>query len=74
MATNNGIIHLVDNLCVTCSAEDLDKYLTGVQRKHEHRSQIEERRIRDDAAIEDAKRRQEEKLRQEKMKAEAEVC
>ncbi|KAL8106390.1 mRNA export factor GLE1 [Apium graveolens] len=54
-------------------AEDLDKYLTGVQRRHEHRSQIEERRIRDDAALEEAKRRQEEKHRQEKIKAEAEV-
>ncbi|KAK1381537.1 mRNA export factor GLE1 [Heracleum sosnowskyi] len=54
-------------------AEDLDKYLTGVQRRHEHRSQIEERRIRDDAAVEEAKRRQEEKHRQEKIKAEAEM-
>lgn len=58
---------------VSFSAEDLDKYLTGVQRRHEHRSQIEERRIRDDAALEEAKRRQEEKHRQEKIKAEAEV-
>ncbi|KAL1807297.1 hypothetical protein ACET3Z_030365 [Daucus carota] len=54
-------------------AEDLDKYLTDVQRRHEQRSQIEERRIRDDAAVEEAKRRQEEKHRQEKIKAEAEM-
>lgn len=40
------------------------------------KSQIEERRIRNDAAHEEAKRKalHEEKLRQEKAKAEAEVC
>uniref|UniRef100_A0A5B6YNB3 mRNA export factor GLE1 n=1 Tax=Davidia involucrata TaxID=16924 RepID=A0A5B6YNB3_DAVIN len=56
-------------------AEALDNHLTAVQRDHEHRSQIEERRIRDDAAFEEAKRKEkalhEEKLRQEKIKAEA---
>ncbi|PSS26912.1 hypothetical protein CEY00_Acc08209, partial [Actinidia chinensis var. chinensis] len=58
-------------------AEALDNHLTAVQRNHEHKSQIEERRIRDDAAFEEAKRRekalQEEKLRQEKLRAEAEA-
>ncbi|KAG5522001.1 hypothetical protein RHGRI_034274 [Rhododendron griersonianum] len=57
-------------------AEALDNHLTAIQRDHEHKSQIEERRIRDDAAIEEAKRRekalQEEKLRQEKARLEAE--
>lgn len=52
--------------------------MIAVQRDHEHRSQIEERKIRDDAAYEEAKRKEksllEEKLRQEKAKAEAEVC
>ncbi|KAG5567903.1 hypothetical protein H5410_065081, partial [Solanum commersonii] len=55
-------------------AEALDDHLTTVQRDHEHRSQIEERRIRDDAAREEAKRKekvlQEEKARQERIKAE----
>ncbi|KAL6983797.1 hypothetical protein U1Q18_017172 [Sarracenia purpurea var. burkii] len=58
-------------------AEALDNHLTAIQRDHEHKSQLEERRIRDDAAIEEAKRReralQEEKLRQEKVRAEAEA-
>ncbi|KAK9001631.1 hypothetical protein V6N11_083411 [Hibiscus sabdariffa] len=58
-------------------AEGLDNHLTAVQRDHELKSQIEERRIRNDAAHEEAKRRekalQEERLRQEKAKAEAEV-
>ncbi|XP_010248703.1 PREDICTED: protein GLE1 [Nelumbo nucifera] len=58
-------------------AEALDNHLIAVQRDHEHRSQIEERRIRNDAAFEEAKRKekalQEEKLRQEKAKAEAEA-
>ncbi|XP_021905609.1 protein GLE1 isoform X3 [Carica papaya] len=58
-------------------AEALDNHLTAVQRDHELKSQIEERRIRSDAAYEEAKRRekalQEEKLRQEKVKAEAEA-
>jgi len=61
-----------------CSAEALDDHLTAVQRDHEHRSQIEERRIRDDAAREEAKRKekalQEEKARQEMIRAEAKVC
>lgn len=53
--------------------------MTAIQRDHELKSQIEERKIRSDAAIiEGAKRKekalQEEKLRQEKAKAEAEVC
>ncbi|KAI7742627.1 hypothetical protein M8C21_029585 [Ambrosia artemisiifolia] len=55
-------------------AEELDNHLTEVQRHHEYKSQIEEKKIRDDAAIEEAKRKQkafqEEKIRQEKIKAE----
>ncbi|GFQ00684.1 protein gle1 [Phtheirospermum japonicum] len=58
-------------------AEALDNHLTAVQRDHEHMSQLEERKIRDDAAREEAKRKekalQEEKLRQERNKAEEEV-
>ncbi|KAK9277680.1 hypothetical protein L1049_007227 [Liquidambar formosana] len=58
-------------------AEALDNHLTAVQRDLELRSQIEERRIRSDAAIEEVKRKekalQEEKLLQEKAKAEAEA-
>ncbi|XP_024023883.1 protein GLE1 [Morus notabilis] len=59
-------------------AEALDNHLTAIQRDHELKSQIEERKIRSDAAIiEGAKRKekalQEEKLRQEKAKAEAEA-
>ncbi|PIN01400.1 Nuclear-export-signal (NES)-containing protein/polyadenylated-RNA export factor [Handroanthus impetiginosus] len=58
-------------------AEALDNHLTAVQRDHEHISQLEERRIKDDAAREEAKRRdkalQEEKLRQERIKAEEEA-
>ncbi|XP_006340115.1 protein GLE1 [Solanum tuberosum] len=58
-------------------AEALDDHLTTVQRDHEHRSQIEKRRIRDDAAREEAKRKekvlQEEKARQERIKAETKV-
>lgn len=61
-----------------CSAEALDNHLTAVQRDHELRSQIEERKIRSDAAYEEAKRKekalQEEKVRQEKAKVESEVC
>jgi hypothetical protein len=49
-----------------------------VQRDHEQKSQIVERRIRDDAALEEAKRKEqavkEEKLRQERAQQEAEVC
>lgn len=59
------------------SAEALDNHLTTVQRDHEHISQIEERKIRDDAAREEAKRKekaiQEEKLRQERIRVEEEV-
>ena len=55
----------------------LDNHLTAVQRDRELKSQVEERKIRSDAAHEEAKRKekalQEEKLRQEKIKAEAEV-
>ncbi|XVE74911.1 hypothetical protein DITRI_Ditri12bG0056500 [Diplodiscus trichospermus] len=58
-------------------AEGLDNHLTAVQRDHELKSQIEEKRIRSDAAHEEAKRRekalQEERLCQEKAKAEAEA-
>ncbi|TYJ40915.1 hypothetical protein E1A91_A04G174600v1 [Gossypium mustelinum] len=58
-------------------AEGLDNHLTAVQWDHELKSQIEERKIRSDAAHEEAKRRekalQEERLRQEKAKAEAEL-
>ncbi|XP_062081237.1 uncharacterized protein LOC133786039 [Humulus lupulus] len=62
---------------IICSAEALDNHLTAIQRDHELRSQIEERKIRSDAAYEGAKRKEkallEEKLRQEKAKAEAEA-
>ncbi|KAM7484168.1 hypothetical protein LguiA_000177 [Lonicera macranthoides] len=58
-------------------AEALDNHLTAVQRDHEHKSQIEERRIRDDAAYEEAQRKEkalrEEKVRQQKIKAEMEA-
>ncbi|KAL6899333.1 hypothetical protein ACP4OV_005991 [Aristida adscensionis] len=58
-------------------AEVLDKHLSMVQRDHEQKSQIVERRIRDDAAIEEAKRKEkaikEEKIRQEKARQEAEA-
>ncbi|GAB2214327.1 hypothetical protein Droror1_Dr00018670 [Drosera rotundifolia] len=54
-------------------AEFLDGHLTTIQRDHEHRSQLEQKRIQDDAAREEARRKekalQEEKLRQEKAKA-----
>ena len=60
------------------SAEALDNHLTAIQRDHELKSQIEERRIRSDAAHEEAKRKErafhEERLRQERARAEAEVC
>lgn len=59
-----------------CRAEALDSHLTVIQRDHELKSQIEERKI--SAAIEGVKRKEkallEEKLRQEKARAEAEVC
>lgn len=58
-------------------AEALDNHLTALQRDHEHIYQLEEKRIRDDAAREEAKRKeralQEEKLRQERIKAEEEA-
>lgn len=58
-------------------AEALDNHLTAIQRDHELKSQIEERRIRSDAAHEEAKRKekalQEERMRQERAKAEAEA-
>lgn len=59
------------------SAEVLDRHLSAIQRDHWQRSQIEEQRIRVDAALEEAKRKEkalhEEKMRQERAKAEAEV-
>lgn len=61
---------------ILCSAEALDNHLTAVQRDRELKSQIEERKIRNDAAYEEAKRKialQEEKQQQEKAKAETEV-
>jgi nucleoporin GLE1 len=49
-----------------------------VQRDHEQKSQIVERQIRDDAALEEAKRKEqavkEEKLRQKRARQEAEIC
>ncbi|CAO2197308.1 unnamed protein product [Urochloa humidicola] len=58
-------------------AEVLDKHLSMVQRDHEQKSQIVERRIRDDAALEEAKRKEqaikEEKIRQERARQEAEA-
>ncbi|CAI9775350.1 unnamed protein product [Fraxinus pennsylvanica] len=57
-------------------AEALDNHLTAVQRDHEHRSQIEERRLRDDAVREEVKRKekaQQEKWLQEKIRAEEEA-
>ncbi|KAG6663538.1 protein GLE1-like [Carya illinoinensis] len=58
-------------------AEALDNHLTAVQRDHELRSQIEERKIRSYAAYEEAKRKekalQEEKIHQEKARAESEA-
>ncbi|VVA91179.1 unnamed protein product [Arabis nemorensis] len=58
-------------------AEALDTHLTAVQREHQIKSQLEERKIRSEEAQEEARRRerahQEEKLRQEKARAEAEM-
>ncbi|VAH01144.1 unnamed protein product [Triticum turgidum subsp. durum] len=57
-------------------AEVLDKHLSMVQRDHGQKSQIVERRIRDDAAVEEAKREQsmkEEKVNQERTRKEAEA-
>ena len=65
-------------LIASCSAEVLDKHLSLVQRDHEQKSQIVERRIRDDAAVEEAKRKEqsmkEKKIKQERARQEAEVC
>ncbi|KAL5718021.1 hypothetical protein ACHQM5_010966 [Ranunculus cassubicifolius] len=59
------------------TAEALDNHLMAIQRNHAQKSQIEERKIRNDAVVEDAKRKekaaQEEKLRQEKAKAQFEA-
>ncbi|XP_068647667.1 mRNA export factor GLE1 isoform X2 [Aristolochia californica] len=58
-------------------AEELDNHLSAIQRDHERLSLIEERKIRADAASEEAKRKEraqyEEKVRQEKAKAEADA-
>lgn len=63
-------------LCIPHSAETVDNHLTAIRRVHEVKSQVEERKIMNDAA-EEAKRKEkilhEEKLREEKAKAEAEV-
>ncbi|PIA51572.1 hypothetical protein AQUCO_01100434v1 [Aquilegia coerulea] len=61
-------------------AEALDNHLNTIQRNHEQKSQLEERKLRNDAANEEAKRKererifQEEKARQEKAQKEAEVA
>ncbi|CAI9093056.1 OLC1v1028462C1 [Oldenlandia corymbosa var. corymbosa] len=60
-------------------AEALDTHLTAVQRDHEQKSQIEERRIIDAKVREEAQRKEreererEEKRRQEKIKADSEL-
>ncbi|XP_048136461.1 mRNA export factor GLE1 isoform X2 [Rhodamnia argentea] len=58
-------------------AEALDNHLTAIQRDHELKSQIEEKKIKSDAAYEEARRKEkalyEEKLRQEKAILEAEA-
>ncbi|CAA0197935.1 unnamed protein product [Arabidopsis thaliana] len=58
-------------------AEALDTHLTAVQREHKMKSQIEERKIRSEEALEEARRKerahQEEKIRQEKARAEAQM-
>lgn len=70
-------VNVVDVSLNYWSAEALDNHLTAVQRDHEHISLLEERKIRDDMARAEAKRRekaiQEEKLQQERIKAEEEV-
>ncbi|KAI3975908.1 hypothetical protein MKX01_002244, partial [Papaver californicum] len=60
-------------------AEARENHLLEVQRKHEHRSQIEERKIQNAAAaFEEARRKEqafrEEKMRQEQAKAETEAA
>lgn len=58
-------------------AEARDNHLSAVQRDHQQRSQIEERRIRKEAAVEEARKREKEarenKERQDKARAEAEA-
>ncbi|CAL1415078.1 unnamed protein product [Linum trigynum] len=65
----------LDTLYQRNIAEALDDHLTAIQRDHEIKSQMEERRIRIDA--EEAKRKekavQEERLRQERAREEAEA-
>lgn len=60
-----------------CSAEALDSHLSLIQRDHEQRSQIEERRIKDDAALEEAKKREkalhEARVYQAKLEAEVSI-
>ncbi|CAN1228971.1 mRNA export factor GLE1 [Linum grandiflorum] len=67
----------LDTLYQRKIAEALDDHLTAIQRDHELKSQIEERRIRSDAAYEEAKRKeraiQEERIRQERAREEAEA-
>lgn len=63
--------------CFIDSAEEVDNHLSAIQRDHEQLSLIEEKKIRDAAALKEAKRREkalmEEKMRQEKAKADEEV-
>ncbi|KAI3855916.1 hypothetical protein MKX03_027460 [Papaver bracteatum] len=58
-------------------AEKRENHLLKVQRDHEQKSQIEERKIQNAAAYEEARRKEqafrEEKMRQEKAKAESEA-
>ncbi|KAL3692585.1 hypothetical protein R1sor_006236 [Riccia sorocarpa] len=56
-------------------AEARDQHLSALQRDHEQRSQVEERRIRKEAAAEEARRRElaREKEQRERAKAEAEA-
>ncbi|KAG5387201.1 hypothetical protein IGI04_038671 [Brassica rapa subsp. trilocularis] len=54
-------------------AEALDTHLTAIQREHEIKSQIEERKIRSEEARRRERAHQEEKIRQEKARAEAEM-
>ncbi|CAN1329682.1 mRNA export factor GLE1 [Linum perenne] len=53
----------LDTLYQRKIAEALDDHLTAVQRDHELKSQIEERRIRSDAAYEEAKRKESDLVR-----------
>ncbi|VAH13118.1 unnamed protein product [Triticum turgidum subsp. durum] len=77
LAYNTVLLYSVScYLIASCSAEVLDKHLSLVQRDHEQKSQIVERRIRDDAAVEEAKKKdqsmKEEKVNQERTRKEAE--